>query len=73
VLTAGQAKTILDDCRRLLGRLQFALLLGTGVRIGKRSCCGRSAWRSTKCGHRDAENDNRARAKAGRSQVIPAT
>jgi integrase/recombinase XerD len=75
VLTAAQAQAILDGCTRLRDRLLFALLLDTGVRIGE----------ALGLRHEDVEiaerqvrivprvNDNRARAKAGRSRVIPAS
>jgi integrase/recombinase XerD len=75
VLTAAQTQAILDGCTRLRDRLLFALLLDTGVRIGE----------ALGLRHEDVEiaerqvrvvprfNDNRARAKAGRSRVIPAS
>ena len=39
VLTAEQAQAILDACVHLRDRLLFALLLGTGVRIGGHRGC----------------------------------
>ncbi len=75
VLTAAQTQAILDGCTRLRDRLLFALLLDTGVRIGE----------ALGLRHEDVEiaerqvrvvprvNANRARAKAGRSRVIPAS
>jgi integrase/recombinase XerD len=75
VLTAAQTQAILDGCTRLRDRLLFALLLDTGVRIGE----------ALGLRHEDVEiaerqvrvvpriNDNRARAKAGRSRTIPAS
>ncbi len=75
VLTAGQAQAILDACEHLRDRLLFALMLDTGVRIGE----------ALGLRHEDLEiaarqitvtprvNDNRARAKAGRSRTIPAS
>jgi integrase/recombinase XerD len=75
VLTAAQTQAILDGCTRLRDRLLFALLLDTGVRIGE----------ALGLRHEDIEiaerqvrvvpriNDNRARAKAGRSRTIPAS
>ncbi|MDT3446701.1 site-specific integrase [Pseudofrankia sp. BMG5.37] len=75
VLTAAQAQLILDACGRLRDRLLFALLLDTGMRIGE----------ALGLRHEDLEiserqvtvvprdNDNRARAKAARSRVIPAS
>lgn len=75
VLTAGEAQRILDACEHLRDRLLFALLLDTGIRIGE----------ALGLRHDDmviAEkqvmvvpriNDNRARAKAGRTRSIPAS
>lgn len=75
VLTVPQTQAILDACTRLRDRLLFGLLLDTGVRIGE----------ALGLRHEDVEiaerqvrvvpriNDNRARAKAGRSRVIPAS
>ena len=75
VLTARQAQAILDGCEHLRDRLLFGLLLDCGVRIGE----------ALGMRHEDmmiAErqvavvprvNDNRARAKAGRSRIIPAS
>jgi integrase/recombinase XerD len=75
VLTAVQAQTILDACEHLRDRLLFALLLDCGVRIGE----------ALGLRHEDLEiaertvtvtprsNDNRARAKAGISRIIPAS
>ncbi|MCY0946553.1 tyrosine-type recombinase/integrase [Streptomyces antarcticus] len=75
VLTAAQAQTILDACEHLRDRLLFALLLDTGVRIGE----------ALGLRHDDIEiaekqvtvvprqNDNRARAKSGRTRTIPAS
>jgi len=73
VLTAAQAQSILDACEHLRDRLLFALLLDTGVRIGE----------ALGFRHEDMQiterqvvvvprtNDNRARAKSGRSRTIP--
>ncbi|GGJ33479.1 tyrosine-type recombinase/integrase [Streptomyces brasiliensis] len=75
VLTAAQAQKILDCCEHLRNRLLFASLLDTGVRVGE----------ALGLRHEDIEiaekqvmvvprdNDNRARAKAGRTRVIPAS
>jgi integrase/recombinase XerD len=75
VLTAAQTQAILDACTRLRDRLLFAVLLDTGVRIGE----------ALGLRHEDVEiaeqqlrvvpriNDNRARAKAGRTRTIPAS
>jgi integrase/recombinase XerD len=75
VLTAKQVQTILDACDHLRDRLLFALLLDVGVRIGEALGLRHEdmgiAEREVAVVPRD--NDNRARAKAGRSRVIPAS
>ena len=75
VLTAGQVQSILDACEHLRDRLLFALLLGTGVRIGEALGLRHEdlviAERQIQVVPR--RNDNRARAKAGRSRTIPAS
>jgi integrase len=75
VLTAAQAQKILDACEHLRDRLLFALLLDTGVRIGEALGLRHDdlaiAERQVTVVPR--ENDNRARAKAGRSRSIPAS
>jgi integrase/recombinase XerD len=75
VLTAAEAQAVLDACEHLRDRLLFALLLDTGVRIGE----------ALGLRHEDLDiaerqvavvlrvNDNRARAKGGRSRFIPAS
>lgn len=75
VLTAAEAQAILDACEHLRDRLLFALLLNTGARIGE----------ALGLRHEDLniaeprvsivarDNDNRARAKGGRSRFIPAS
>jgi site-specific recombinase XerD len=75
VLTVAQVQAVLDGCVHLRDRLLFALLLDTGVRIGE----------ALGLRHEDVEiaeqhvtivardNDNRARAKGGRTRVIPAS
>jgi integrase len=75
ILSAREAQKILDACEHLRDRLLFALLLDTGVRIGE----------ALGLRHEDLDvaerqvtvmprlNDNRARAKGGRSRVIPAS
>jgi len=75
VLTAAEAQAILDACEHLRDRLLFAVLLDCGVRIGE----------ALGLRHEDMEiaeravtvmprpNDNRARAKAGISRIIPAS
>jgi integrase/recombinase XerD len=73
VLTVTQAQRILDSCDHLRDRLLFALMLDTGVRIGEALGLRHEdlaiAERQVTVVPRD--NDNRARAKAGRSRVIP--
>ena len=75
VLTVAQTQVILDGCTRLRDRLLFALLLDTGMRIGEAL-----GLRHEDLGIAERQvmvvprvNDNRARAKAGRSRVIPAS
>ena len=75
VLSAWEAQAVLDACEHLRDRLLFALLLDTGMRIGE----------ALGLRHEDLliaerqvivmprRNDNRARAKAGRSRTIPAS
>jgi integrase/recombinase XerD len=73
VLTAGAAQTILDGCEHLRDRLLFALLLDTGVRIGEALGMRHEdlliAERQVVVMPR--HNDNRARAKGGRSRPVP--
>jgi integrase/recombinase XerD len=75
VLSVKQVQTILDACDHLRDRLLFALLLDVGVRIGEALGLRHEdmgvAERQVTVIPRD--NDNRARAKAGRSRVIPAS
>jgi integrase len=75
VLTAKQVQAILDACEHLRDRLLFAVLLDVGVRIGEALGLRHEdmgiAERQVTVTPRD--NDNRARAKAGRSRVIPAS
>jgi site-specific recombinase XerD len=75
VLTAGQAQTILDACEHLRDRLLFALLLDTGVRIGEALGLRHDdvAIAEGQVTVMPRHNDNRARAKAGRSRTIPAS
>jgi integrase/recombinase XerD len=70
-----QTQAILDGCVRLRDRLLFAVLLDTGIRIGEAL-----GLRHEDLGIAERQvtvmprvNDNRARAKAGRSRVIPAS
>ncbi|MBX7268967.1 tyrosine-type recombinase/integrase [Micromonospora sp. Llam7] len=75
ILTVKQVQAILDVCEHLRDRLLFAILLDTGVRIGEALGLRHEdmgiAEREVTVMPRD--NDNRARAKAGRSRVIPAS
>ena len=75
VLTAAEAQVILDACDHLRDRLLFALLLDCGVRIGEALGLRHEdmgiAERTVAVMPRP--NDNRARAKAGISRVIPAS
>ncbi len=75
VLTVAQVQAVLDGCVHLRDRLLFALLLDTGMRIGEalglRHEDVEIAERHVTIVPRD--NDNRARAKAGRSRTIPAS
>jgi site-specific recombinase XerD len=75
VLTAAEVQTILDACDHLRDRLLFAVLLDCGVRIGEAL-----GLRHEDMGIADRtvtvmprRNDNRARAKAGISRMIPAS
>lgn len=73
VLSAVEAQAILDACAHLRDRMLFALLLDTGVRIGEAlglrhedlDIAGRQVAVVSRV------NDNRARAKGGRSRSIP--
>ncbi|MDQ6641135.1 MAG: site-specific integrase [Actinomycetota bacterium] len=73
VLTAAEAQAILDGCEHLRDRLLFAVLLDTGLRIGEALGLRHEdldiAQRQLAVVPRD--NDNRARAKGGRSRFIP--
>ena len=75
VLTAGQVQAILDACEHLRDRLLFGLLLDTGLRIGEVLGLRHEdvviAERQVRVVPR--RNDNRARAKAGRSRTVPAS
>jgi integrase/recombinase XerD len=75
VLTVKQVQAILDACDHLRDRLLFAVLLDVGVRIGEALGLRHEdmgiAEREVTVMPRD--NDNRARGKAGRSRVIPAS
>lgn len=75
VLTVGKAQTILDACEHLRDRLLFAALLDTGVRIGEALGLRHEdiAIAERQVTVMPRHNDNRARAKAGRSRTIPAS
>jgi len=75
VLTVSEVQAILDACVHLRDRLLFALLLDTGMRIGEAL-----GLRHEDLGIAEKQvavvprhNDNRARAKAGRSRIVPAS
>jgi integrase/recombinase XerD len=75
VLTAVAVQAVLDGCEHLRDRLLFALLLDTGMRIGEALGLRHEdmgvAEREVTVVPR--ENDNRARAKAGRWRTVPAS
>jgi integrase/recombinase XerD len=75
VLSAGQVQAILDACEHLRDRLLFGLLLDTGLRIGEVLGLRHEdlviADRQVRVVPR--RNDNRARAKSGRSRTVPAS
>lgn len=73
VLTAGEAQAILDACEHLRDRLLFAALLDTGMRIGEALGLRHEdlAIAEREVTVTPRHNDNRARAKAGRSRTIP--
>ena len=75
ILTVKQVQAILDACEHLRDRLLFAVLLDVGVRIGEALGLRHEdmgiAERQVTVTPRD--NDNGARAKAGRSRVVPAS
>ncbi|MFJ7265044.1 tyrosine-type recombinase/integrase [Streptomyces globosus] len=75
VLTAAQVQKILDACEHLRDRLLFALLLDTGVRIGEALGLRHDdiAIAERQVSVVPRQNDNRARAKAGRTRTIPAS
>jgi integrase/recombinase XerD len=75
VLPVAAVQAVLDGCAHLRDRLLFALLLDTGVRIGEALGLRHEdvdiAERQVAIVPRD--NDNRARVKAGRARMIPAS
>jgi site-specific recombinase XerD len=75
VLTVKQVQAILGACERLRDRLLFALMLDTGVRIGEALGLRHEDMGVAECQVTimARDNDNRARAKAGRSRVVAAS
>jgi integrase/recombinase XerD len=75
VLTAQQVQAILDACGHLRDRLLFAVLLDTGMRIGEALGLRHEDMGIAECQVSvvPRDNDNGARAKTGRSRVIPAS
>ena len=75
VLAAAEAQAILDGCEHLRDRFLFALLLDTGVRIGEALGLRHEDLDIAQPGVAviARDNDNRARAKGGRSRFIPAS
>ena len=74
VLSAGEVQAILDGCDRLRDRLLFAVLFGTGMRIGEALGLRHEDWAAAE---RTVEvvpraNDNGARAKSGQPRTVPA-
>jgi len=75
VLSVGEVQAILDGCAHLRDRLLFATLLDTGVRVGEVLGLRHEdmAVAERQVAVTPRENDNRARVKAGRSRVVPAS
>ncbi|MGX1668605.1 tyrosine-type recombinase/integrase [Streptomyces sp. NPDC055400] len=71
----SDAQKILDDCEHLRDRLLFALLLDTGVRIGEALGLRHDdiAIAEKQVMVVPRQNDNRARATAGRTRTVPAS
>ena len=73
VLTAGEALSISDACDRLRDRLLFAVLLGTGIRVGEALGLRHEDWavqeRQITVVRRD--NDNGARSKSWKPRTVP--
>lgn len=74
VLTTAEVQAILDACEHLRDRLLFGVLLDCGVRIGEALGCRHEdlAIADRTLSITPRPNDNRARAKSGRSRIIPA-
>jgi integrase/recombinase XerD len=75
VLAVTEVQAILDACEHLRDRLLFGLLLDCGVRIGEALGLRHEdmAVAERLVGVVPRDNDNRARAKSGRSRSIPAS
>jgi len=75
VLSVGEVQAVLDACAHLRDRLLFAVLLDTGVRVGEALGLRHEdmAVAEQQVVVRPRDNDNRARVKAGRSRVVPAS
>lgn len=73
VLGAAEVQTILDACERLRDRLLFAVLHGTGMRVGEALGLRHGDWSVPACRVtvRRRSNDNGARSKSVQSRTIP--
>ena len=73
VLTAGEVQSILDACTRLRGRLLFAVLYDTGMRIGEALGLRHAdlAPAEREVSITAQVNDNGDRVKTGRSRTVP--
>lgn len=73
VLTAAEVQTILNGCERLRDRLLFAVLFGTGMRIGEALGLRHEDWAAAECTVAvvPRTNDNGARAKSAQPRTIP--
>ena len=73
VLTTAEVQTIVDSCNRLRDRFLFALLHGTGMRVGEAFGLRHEDWsiaeRQVSVVARP--NENGARSKSGRPRIIP--
>jgi integrase/recombinase XerD len=73
ILTVDEVQAILDGCDRLRDRLLFAVLHGTGLRVGEALGLRHEDWVVPE---RQIEvvpriNDNGARSKSGRPRTVP--
>jgi site-specific recombinase XerD len=73
VLGATEVQAILDGCERLRDRLLFAVLFGTGMRIGEALGLRHEDWTAAECTVAvvPRDNDNDARVKSGQPRTIP--